>query len=230
MTESQARDVKYAAAGGALLVVTVVAWPYLKNVLALLKTVGSVGSSIASKTDAVIHFLSGSCGFGQGDCQNPSHEAQMMRDRISACASRPAKTRTNDQGGSLNPCFPDTDHTDMGANFTYDPAATAQVPVALPPAMRTDEFLWGPRFQFQLNGWRAALAQLGILQLYSGELWPQCEGYGNFIKSRAMGDTGTFDAGGGLLSSPCNSVYFNGGAQPRPFEAKINKWMKSQGF
>jgi len=229
MTESQGRDLKYAAVGGVALVITIAAWPFLRNALSLLRTVGGLGASIASKTDAVLRWASGSCGLGQGDCQTPAAEAQKMHDRLKSCSLRAAATRTQDQGGALNPCFPDTDHTDLGVNFVHDPTATANVPVALPPSLRQDGFAWGPRFQFQLNGWRAALKELGVLQLYAGPLTPQCAAFGRFIQTRAMGATGQYNDDA-FIQTPCNSVYWNGGADPKPFEAEINAWLQSQGF
>jgi len=229
MTEGQLRDIKVAgviAAGG---LVTIAAWPFIKNVLALLKTTAGIGSAIAGKTEAAINFLSGSCGIGQGNCQTPSTEAAAMQKRFRACSARAPATRHNDEGGSLNPCFPDTDHTDVGLNFVYDPQAAGHVPVALPPELRKPGFNWGPRFQFQLNGWRNAMNALGVLDLYKGMLGPQCGAYGDFIHSRAMGETGQW-SDSTFWRGPCNSVYWNYGAEPQPFEAIVNAWLKQQGF
>jgi hypothetical protein len=220
----------YGIVGGA---VVVLAWPLVKAALKTINFGANLVSGVTDRTQAVIDFFAGSCGIGQGDCQNPAAEWRAMQKRFSACAARAVSARHDEVTGSGNPCLPDTDHTDVGLNFVYDINGSPNVPVALPdsnPNLRSDGSIgWGPRFQYQLLVWRAAVTKLGVTDLYAGLLSPQCGTNGKFINWLGHGGTGQW-SDDSFISSPCSSVYWNGGMTPFPWEAKINAWLRQKRF
>jgi len=218
----------YAIGGSALFYV---AWPVIKRLRGVADTANDLLSTVGGVVDSLADF------FGYGDCEaNYGRDCfektyQGMKARFTRCAQLTPHDRKIQLSTGKSPCLPNgVAGNPIGLNFFYTPFRYQYLPTSLPAGLPAADYLWGPRFQAQLDAWRAAVTKLGLSDLYAGVLTPQCDQWLHFVTGQ-MRDPSYQQQDEGLFAGfgdYCHSLWWNAGMLPRPFEGALTAWIATQ--